>query len=158
MKWCNELDHRVCKSIARGTTGPNHRWGGGGDLYKLNNEVSINSLGHCYLAAFKWSERSKWNLLQWYGNIKCNLKLWHSSTISVLLFSAYYKKYMYNICAIFSTHFTSKELIMYWCIHTERMDQILLVEDKLSLELFPWVIKNRLINSLICTWNRQGSF
>lgn len=44
---------------------------------------------------------------------------------------------MYNICAIFSTHFTSKELIMYGCIHTERMDQILLVEDKLSLELFP---------------------
>lgn len=24
-----------------------------GDLYKLNNEVSINSLRHCYLAAFK---------------------------------------------------------------------------------------------------------
>lgn len=44
MKCYNELDHRVCKSIAPGTTGPScKKEGGGGNLHKLNNEVSINS-------------------------------------------------------------------------------------------------------------------
>lgn len=47
----NELDHRVCKSVARGTTGPSHRYRGG--LYKLKNEVNINSLSHCFLSAYK---------------------------------------------------------------------------------------------------------